>query len=75
MSANNENDKKIQDLKDSEWWQAGEEDQYNFETKLLCTGCRPLKRDYIKCIHENSINYNLQKCANLKTKYMECDNL
>ena len=75
MSNNNPESEELNNLSDTEWWQAGAEDDFSFEKKLLRTGCRPLKRDYIKCIHQNSLNYTLENCMDLKRKLVECENL
>ena len=33
----------------SDWWMAGEIDDYDIKNKLMRVGCRPLKRRYLQC--------------------------
>jgi len=33
-----------------EWWRATKKDNFDLTTKLLRTGCRPIKRQYLECI-------------------------
>lgn len=33
----------------TEWWKAGEVDDFSLQKKLLRVGCRPLKRKFLAC--------------------------
>lgn len=44
----------------SEWWRAGEVDDYNLKNKLMRVGCRPLKRNYLANCHANDPDYSVE---------------
>ena len=41
---------KIKEEDHIEWWRATKKDGFDLTTKLLRTGCRPVKRKYLECI-------------------------
>ncbi|CDW86272.1 UNKNOWN [Stylonychia lemnae] len=69
-------EKKIEQLKrdqDSQWWQAGEDDDFNLKNKLLRVGCRPLKRKYLSCQKERDNDVeSYAECKKLRTQLDEC---
>ena len=45
-------DEQLRQLKEdmaTEWWKAGEKDDFSLSNKLMRVGCRPLKRKFLAC--------------------------
>ncbi len=58
----------------TEWWRAGEVDQFSLKEKLIRVGCRPLKRKYLQC-KKTVDELDLQKyteCKKIRSDMDEC---
>lgn len=58
----------------SEWWKAGELDQYSLKDKLLRVGCRPLKRKHLACrtSADDLDPYKYAECKKIRVDMDEC---
>ena len=67
--------KQLQEDSQSEWWRAGEIDDFNLKNKLARVGCRPLKRNYMGNCHGADPDYSAESygaCQKLRQEMDEC---
>jgi len=58
----------------TEWWRAGEIDNFNLKEKLQRAGCRPLKRKHLACTSsmEEFDPKKFTECKKIRADLDEC---
>ncbi|KAM3134642.1 hypothetical protein pb186bvf_013284 [Paramecium bursaria] len=65
-----DNDQQFEKDNAKEWWQAGQEDNYDVLQKIKRVGCRVTQRKYLQCIQDNYDEKH--KCHSIRDDLDEC---
>ena len=64
----------IQEDMKTEWWRAGETDDFSLKNKMARVGCRPLKRKHLACraALEHGDQSKYEECHRIRQDMDEC---